>query len=754
MTIRTPLCPRFSNLRQSQLLALLLCVAGFLALQFSAFAGPFLGFSGAPTLVVGKRARVLAVADFNGDGLPDIASAGIGSNNVDILLSCTTGTNCVNGFLPAVSYAAGTAMSVVTADVNGDGNLDLLVASAGGNSVSLFTGKGDGTFATVKCSSGGGLCFTGLGPVAIATGNFRGKSKEVDMVVVNSAANTIQVFLGNGVNFGAPTTYNVGNGPTSVAIADLNGDGFEDIVVTNGAANTLTILFGNGQGKFTAQSPISTGTTPVSVAIADFNGDHIPDLAVANSVGNSVSIFLGVGNGTFHPANNIAAGSYPQSVAIGDFNNDGRFDLAVADGAGNNITTLLGNGDGTFKTGVQFASGAKTVFAAVADVNGDGKQDLVVANADLVPGQITILYGNGDGTFKTGFNYPTGLNPQAIATGDFNCDGHADLAIANAGANTVTLLLGNTTGTFASGVTLNTDNHPVSIVTADFNHDNVPDLAVVNSLSGDVTVFLGNSNCTGFNLPVNYSLGAGVNPVSIATADFNGDGYMDLVVADAGNSTSPGGVISLLNNHDGTFGSPVESSGASNPNSIAAADFNGDGKQDVVVTNSTTSNVSVLLGNGNGTFTLKSSTCVGSTLCAGVPVAVAVADFNGDGKLDLAVANYDDVSISILLGKGDGTFTISKAWTVGANPLSIVAAPIQGNTTQQDLVVANSENDTVCLLLNQLNKSGQFKGVSTRTYAAGEAPAAVAIADFTGDGALDFAVTNQSSNNVTVMVQQ
>ena len=746
---------RFGRLRLRRagaFLALLICGA---PLCVDAVAATFAGLESNPSFVVGKRTRSIAVGDFNGDGLPDIAVAGLGSNQLNVLLSCGLGTlHCVNGFLPAVNYPVGTPMAVVAADVNGDGILDLIVASAAGNSLTLFTGHADGSFTSSRCSVTGGLCPVGLGPTAMAVGNFRGRSKEVDLVVVNTTANTITVMQGNGLNFNSPQTYSVGTNPTSVAIADVSGDNHPDLIVTNGGNNTVTILLGDGKGAFTLKSSPSTDATPVSVAVADFNGDKVPDLAVANSVGNTVDILLGNGDGTFQPPTAINAGANPQSVAVADFNGDGNNDLAVADGAGNNVTILLGMGNGSFQPGVQYASGAKTVAALIVDINGDKKLDLVVVNADLVPGQVTIIFGNGDGTFQGGINYGAGVNPQGIVSADFNCDGKPDLAVANAGSNTVGLLWGSGNGTFTQGTALSTDIHPVAIVTADFNLDGIPDLAVVNSTSGDVTVFLSSPGCAGFNAPVNYSLGTGINPISLAAADFNGDGYPDLVAANVGTAPGNGSVIVLLNNQNGTFGSPIVSAVGTNPGFVAAGDFNGDHLQDIVVTNQNSGNVSILSGNGAGSFTLTSTSCVGLTLCAGVPSAIAVADFSGDGNLDLAVADYNDASVSILLGKGNGTLGAAKTYSVGANPLCIVAAPLQGNLAQQDLVVANSENDTVSVLLNQLNNKGAFKGGLLSIYATGESPASLAVADFGGDGLLDVAIANQSSNNVTVLGQK
>jgi hypothetical protein len=215
----------------------------------------------------------------------------------------------------------------------------------------------------------------------VAVGDFNGDGK-LDLAVANASSNNVSVLLGNGTGgFGAATNYAVGAPPHSVAVGDFNGDGTLDLAVGNNGSNNVSVLLGNGTGGFGTATNYAAGSSPHSVAVGDFNGDGKPDLAVANQNSNNVSVLLGNGNGTFGPAINYAVVTTPESVAVGDFNGDGKPDLAVANGgSGVSVSVLLGNGDGTFGAATDYAVGTRPVSVAVGDFNGDGGPDLAVAN--------------------------------------------------------------------------------------------------------------------------------------------------------------------------------------------------------------------------------------------------------------------------------------------------------------------------------------------------------------------------------------
>jgi hypothetical protein len=347
-----------------------------------------------------------------------------------------------------------------------------------------------------------------------------------------------------GLDFLDLSTPATGYEPYSVAVGDFNGDGIPDLAVANFGGNTVTILLGLGNGNFTQESnmPQFIGVSPDSMAVGDFNGDGIPDLAVANFGGNTVTILLGNGNGTFTQAANspVTVGNGPYSVAVGDFNGDGIPDLAVANFDGNTVTILLGNGNGTF---TQAANSPVTVGAAysiaVGDFNGDGIPDLAVVN-NYISGTVTILLGKGNGTFTQALNSPVtvGVAPQSVVVGDFNGDGIPDLAVANFGSNsnTVTILLGNGDGTFtqAANIPVPSGVGSNSIAVGDFNRDGIPDLAIVNEGGSTVTIFLGKGNGT-FTHAVDNTVTTGTG--SLAVGDFNGDGIPDLAIVNEGGST-------------------------------------------------------------------------------------------------------------------------------------------------------------------------------------------------------------------------
>jgi hypothetical protein len=347
------------------------------------------------------------------------------------------------------------------------------------------------------------------------------------------------------LSFLPAVNYPAGSGPSAVAVRDFNGDRIPDLVVANYNSRTVSVILGNGDGTFQAAQSYDCGFGPSAVAVGDFNGDGTPDLAVTNGsfpVG-TVSILLGNGDGTFQSAASYIVDTGPSAVAVGDFNGDGTPDLAVTNGSFpvGTVSILLGNGDGTFQPAQSYAVGYQPSAVALADCNGDGILDLVVANYGS--GTIAILLGNGEGSFPAPQNSSVGGRPRCVAVGDFNGDGIPDLAVANVGSNSVSILLGNGDGTFQGAHDYAAGAGPVAVAVGDFNGDRSLDLVVANIRSHTMSILLGNGDGT-FQAADDDR--AGTFPLSVAVVDFNGDGFPDLAVANTGS----GSVSVLLNAAD------------------------------------------------------------------------------------------------------------------------------------------------------------------------------------------------------------
>jgi hypothetical protein len=374
------------------------------------------------------------------------------------------------------------------------------------------------------------------------------------------------------------------------------GPGY-DMVTGRGTpiANVLVPALSHAQdGQYHPAVSYSTGTRYANAVVTgDFYGDGKLDLVTANH-NCTGSLFRGNGSGTFQAPVQIKtpdASGGPDALAVGDFNHDGKLDLVVANYYTNTISVLMGNGNGTFQPGVDYAVGKTPTSIVVGDFNHDGNLDLAVA--DEGSNSVSVLLGNGNGTFKPAVNYAVNGYDIRIAVGDFNGDGNLDLVTANeyygAGEtpNTVSVLLGNGNGTFKPAVNYAAGTLPDAVAVGDFNHDGHLDLAVADYGSNKVSILLGNGNGT-FKAPVSYAVG--VEPISIQAADLNGDGKLDLVVADrggAGGSTDPlaypGAVSVLWGNGNGTFKNPLNLGVDLNPSTVVVADFNGDGKPDLAV---------------------------------------------------------------------------------------------------------------------------------------------------------------------------
>lgn len=578
-----------------------------------------------------------------------------------------------------------------------------------------------------------------------------------------------------------------------VATADFNGDGIPDILATgtNGTEtdSKLELYLGNGDGTFKAPIFTDIGAAVGSVYVGDVNGDGKPDVLVLDVQGTTLFVFLGKGDGTFTPAPPDTS-IQTNSLVLGDFNGDGRTDIAFS--TPNGCAVALSNGDGTFQAPIVTPN---LVPLSAIDFNNDGKLDLVGGTTYNGSPAVAIFLGNGNGTFQPPIDIIPTSATLAIAA-DLNGDGQLDLVVMDGFAriflgggngftevgdyitdgtpfvvadfnndhklDVVTLgdvLIGNGDGTFRGQPVVPTNDNAYysrnegGAVSADFNNDGKPDLAVVG---GNVSILL-NQGAGLTSLTHSYPLPSGytANRTSLAAADLRGNGNVDLLIG----ATNPDGLTSsllvMLGNGDGTFVSPTAIPlGTGIGPVLAVGDFNGDKKPDVAVVfsgyccSSGSSSMVVLLGNGDGTFGSPKSYYggLGETW-------LALGDFNGDGKLDAAVTG--NAGVAILLGNGDGTFkypTLS-----GSNSFFyVITADLNGDGTT-DLITeyysytgVGGGGASAQVLLG--NGDGTFQVLPPFGVADGLftfQSSSLATADLTGDGKLDL-ISGDNSGHLEV----
>jgi FG-GAP-like repeat len=614
--------------------------------------------------------------------------------------------------------------NLFVADFNGDGKPDLLCSDG-----TLSLGNGDGTFQpSMQVPIDSPQSIAGA---VVAVADFNGDGKPD--VLEPGANGTLLVLLGNGDgSFQSAISSPVGAPLLQVAAADLNGDGKADVVgLYNG---TLYVCISNGDGTFKAGVPYSLGVAVLggspTLTIGDFNGDGKPDIAVYT--GDQVVVFLGNGDGTFQsPKTSVGPSNFLFNTVAGDFNGDGKLDLAIGS---DTLYILLGNGDGTFQAAQAAIPNIVSTFVA-ADLNGDGKLDLVFATTDTVA---QVYLGNGDGSFSEGSNYVTAVLSSAsgysttIAAADFNLDGKLDIATGGG------MLLGNGDGTLqgiplALPLPILSVNQIGAIVIGDFENNGKPDIAALSSaLLSSPPNSLSILRNNGSNAPLliyTYPLPEPSNLAytTIVMGDLNGDGNLDLIVLGA-TLISDFEYSVLLGNGDGSFQAPVSytSSMEESLGTIGAIiDVNNDHIPDLLVLGSA---LSVFLGNGDGTFAAPVSYFAG-----GGPglaqSALLIGDFNGDGKVDVAVPNSGEEASGtfMLYGNGDGTFQAVVIPPAFTSFTAHLAGDLRNNG-RVDLVSNNQ------VALN--NGDGTFTFLPVLPYYP------YAIADMNGDGKLDLFANN------------
>ena len=505
------------------------------------FAGDGLGCFGKPIVYsVGDSPRNPEIHDINGDGIRDLLIVNSSRCDVSVLLGKGSGT-----FHPAISYSPGrlyfdSVLSMVVADLNQDGGLDVALAYFRTSDISILFGLGDGAF------HANDVYRVGFFPETLLLADFNADGT-TDLACTNDLDDNVSVLIGNpDGTFSQAVDYPVGSRPRPIKSEDVNNDGILDLVVGNIGSRNVSVLLGKGDGSFGNASnfivSFFTNNLPVDLAIGDLNDDGWVDIVCANlDFGNvsNVGVLLGSGNGNFAAPNTIDVGGRPDGVLLNDFDNDEDLDIVVCnstgpisyvenfgngnfefthfvtdptaittrlktldvnqdfipdlvatnyvDDIGTFLTFFIGNGDGTFLEAASHAIGSAPRQIAIGDLNSDGFVDFVTPN---YPGDISVLLSDGSFNYLPAVSYEVGENPQGIAICDFNGDSNLDIAVTGSDERSIRVLFGDENATFDAHIDIAAGTRPEDLFAADLNHDSKPDLVVLNFDSRDIGVIL------------------------------------------------------------------------------------------------------------------------------------------------------------------------------------------------------------------------------------------------------------------------